>query len=245
MTGGCCSSFLGPATRSIGTTDTEYSESPFHPIVNDDDVKYLLDHVSRYLEVGPLLALSTFAGLRALADTDSGSTASASREHLVQQIEPGYFQVAGGKLTTYRRIAADVSDQVARHLGHSGKSRTKHLLLAGAGGGRSQLGPLEQRYGTQSTIVKDAIWQVRDGERLLTDDRTQLGEVIYTIEHEAVASIADFALRRTRLALLSPDHGRTDAPAIADLMGSSLGWSEAEQRHHLELYESELVAEGL
>lgn len=228
----------------IGTTDTLFSESPLHPVANDDDVKYLLDHVSRYVDVGELEALATFAGLRALANDGAEKTAEASREHVIFESEPGYFQVAGGKLTTYRRIAAGVADRVTRRLAYKSKSRTKHLLLAGAGSGR-QDDPLHARYGTRAGVVKEMLLQVRDGDRLLADHRTRLGEIIYALEHEAVLSLADFTMRRTRLALLSGDHARSDSPALAEIAGDVLGWSAEERAHQLELHEAELLAEGL
>lgn len=228
----------------IGTTDTLFSDSPLHPIANDDDVKYLLDHVSRYLDVGGLEALATFAGLRALASDGTMKTAEASREHVVSETEPGYFQVAGGKLTTYRRIAAEVADRVSRRLAHKSKSRTGQLPLAGAGGGR-QDDPLHARYGTRSGVAHEMLSSVEDGTRILTDDRTRLGEIVYALEHEALSSLADFTLRRTRLALLSPDHARADAPALAEIAGDALGWSTEERAHQLDLHEAELLAEGL
>lgn len=229
----------------IGTTDTAYSDSPLHPLTTDDDIKYLLEHVRRYLDVGPLEALAAFAGLRALADTGAQSTATASREHVIYQTEPGYWQVAGGKLTTYRRIARDVADRVARHLGHRARSRTKHVPLAGAGGGRERVNLLYERYGNRETLVREAISQVKDGHRLLSDGRTHLGEIAYAVEHEAVVGLSDFTLRRTRLALLSPDHARRDIPAIAQVMGGLAGWTEGESAHHLLQHETELRAEGL
>jgi glycerol-3-phosphate dehydrogenase len=229
----------------IGTTDTAYSDSLFHPIVNDDDVKYLLEHVSRYLQVGSISALSTFAGLRALADTGAENTASASREHLIREAAPGYFQVAGGKLTTYRRIAADVAKMVCRRLSHKRKSRTKYLALVGAGGGHRKGDTLYARYGTLSRDVREFMTQMPEGTRLLSDGRTHLGEVRYAVEREAATEISDFSLRRTRLALLSDNHARDDAVAIADVMGAVLGWSDPERLRQIDLHENELLAEGL
>jgi glycerol-3-phosphate dehydrogenase len=229
----------------IGTTDTAYSGSLFHPIVDGEDVKYLLEHVTRYLDVGPITAISSFAGLRSLADTAAETTASASREHLIREPEPGYFQIAGGKLTTYRRIAADVAKRVSRRLSHKAKGRTKHLPLAGAGGGRRPDDRLHARYGTRATEVRGVLSQTTEGHRLLSDDRTYLGEARYAVEHEAAVSLADFTMRRTRLALLSAGHSRRDAEAIAKVMAEGLDWSDTELVRQIELHEEELTAEGL
>jgi glycerol-3-phosphate dehydrogenase len=229
----------------IGTTDTAYSGSPMHPLADDDDVKYLLEHVGRYLDVGPLEALATFAGLRALADPGAENTASASREHMIKEDQPGYFQVAGGKLTTYRRIAGEVAKVVSRRLGHHGKSRTKHLLLAGAGSGHHLRAGLSRRYGTRQAQVREAIAKVPDGNELLSDGQTFLGEADYAVACEAATTLGDFTLRRTRLSLLSPDHGRSDANRIGEVMGAALSWPAGELARQLELHEAELRSEGL
>ena len=117
----------------IGTTDTEYDLDPAHPAPTPDDIEYLMRHVHQYLAIDDPQVMSSWAGLRALADTGRGSTSSASREHKVRELQPGHIQVAGGKLTEYRRIAAQVVDKTARRLGVSGKSTTGHVPLVGAG----------------------------------------------------------------------------------------------------------------
>jgi glycerol-3-phosphate dehydrogenase len=100
----------------IGTTDTPYDGDLSHPAADVADIDYLIRHVARYLDVDSFEPLSTFAGLRALADDGSGETSQASREHVIAEPRPGYVQVAGGKLTTYRRISADAASVVARRL---------------------------------------------------------------------------------------------------------------------------------
>jgi glycerol-3-phosphate dehydrogenase len=72
-----------------------------------------------------------------------------------------------------------------------------------------------------------------------------LGEVGHAVRNESAVSIGDFALRRTRLSLLTGDHGREDAIAIAEAMQVELGWSEDERDHELSVFHRELEAEGL
>ncbi len=228
----------------VGTTDTAYVDSPARPVATADDVAYLLDHIRRYLSVDTLSPVSTFAGLRALADDDADSTAEASREHVITEPQPGYLVVAGGKLTTYRRIAAEVADTVTRHLDSRSKSRTKNVLLVGAGG-KPRAGGLVNRYGSEASSVEKILGEVKKGDTLLGDGVTFLGEVGQAVRHESAVSIGDFALRRTRLSLLSRDHGRDDAAAIADAMQVELGWSESERDHQLLAFQRELEAEGL
>jgi glycerol-3-phosphate dehydrogenase len=228
----------------VGTTDTPYEDSPARPVATADDIEYLLDHVRRYLDVNNVSAISTFAGLRALADQGAESTAEASREHLITEREPGYLVVAGGKLTTYRRIAAEVADRITRLLDSRSKSRTKHVLLVGAGG-QPGSASLHHRYGSEASSVEGILADVANGHRVLGDGVTLLGEVGHAVRNESAVSIGDFALRRTRLSLLTGDHGREDAIAIAEAMQVELGWSEDERDHELSVFHRELEAEGL
>jgi glycerol-3-phosphate dehydrogenase len=95
----------------LGTTDTEYDGEPGAVSVTDADVQQVLDEAGVAVEgLGPPRA--TFCGLRVLPGGDGG-TASAKRETVFSTGPTGMVSVAGGKLTTYRRIALDALD----HLG--------------------------------------------------------------------------------------------------------------------------------
>jgi glycerol-3-phosphate dehydrogenase len=243
----------------VGTTDTPYTDDPARPAASDDDVDYLIRHVRRYLDVPPFEPVSTFAGLRALADTGGGSTARASREHVVGEPVPGYVQVAGGKLTTYRRIAAEAADRVAAFLRLDRRSATGEIPLVGTGGARPELerrlqavglpatavGPTIARYGTESETIAGLVETDPRLAAPLGDGRTTLADVVHAVRHEAAASIGDVTLRRTHLAWFSKDHARSDAPAVASVMGDELGWDAAETARRLSEHEEELAAEGL
>jgi glycerol-3-phosphate dehydrogenase len=229
----------------VGTTDTKYQGSAARPVATGDDIRYLLDHVRRYLDVDGLAPVSAFAGLRALADEDADSTAEASREHVITEQRAGYLIVAGGKLTTYRRIAAEVADRVTRSLGSKAKSRTKQVLLVGAGGDRHRWGQLSRRYGSEASTVERILEEVPNGYVVLGDGVTHLGEAVQAVRNECATSLADLTLRRTRLSLLSADHGRGDALPIAEVMQRELGWTDTERLRELEAFHSELEMEGL
>ena len=236
----------------IGTTDTPYGGDLAHPAADPSDIDYLIRHVDRYLDVGSFQPLSTFAGLRALADDGSGDTSQASREHVIAEPRPGYVQVAGGKLTTYRRISADAASLVARRLRVPVKSATKHLLLSGAGGSNPIVPGVDdgtrtryRRYGGNANEIAAITASRPELDVVLADNRTILAEVVHACRRESAVSISDVTLRRTRLGWLSLDHGRKDQHAIAAVMAGELGWSEAEINRQIEAHEAELAAEGL
>jgi glycerol-3-phosphate dehydrogenase len=92
----------------LGTTDEAYEGDPDAIEVTAADEDKILTEAARALEPGVLARraiLARFAGLRVLP-VRKGRTASARRETTIQRDPGGLVTVAGGKLTTYRRIAA-------------------------------------------------------------------------------------------------------------------------------------------
>jgi glycerol-3-phosphate dehydrogenase len=104
----------------IGTTDTDYAGDPDTPGVEPADVRYLLDVVNRSFPSAKLRAddvTSTWAGLRPLIADRRGRPSDISRAHEIHMTEPGWLDVAGGKLTTYRLMAKQTLDRVVELLG--------------------------------------------------------------------------------------------------------------------------------
>jgi glycerol-3-phosphate dehydrogenase len=94
----------------LGTTDTPYEGEPgaVEPVEADVDTILAEASVALTGEVATWdNVLSAFAGLRVLPLT-TGDTADAPREHVIRVGSAGMISVAGGKLTTHRRIALDV-----------------------------------------------------------------------------------------------------------------------------------------
>lgn len=118
----------------IGTTDTITDESPDSLTVTPMEIDYLLQGFNHYF-TSPLEAtdvLGTFAGLRPLMRSRPGKPSSLSREYRIVESPTGLISVAGGKYTTYRRMAEVITDTIARRLGRRGPCRTRHFRLDGA-----------------------------------------------------------------------------------------------------------------
>lgn len=243
----------------VGTTDTPYTGDRTHPITEQEDHDYLVRHLRRYLDVGSVEPITAFAGLRALGDAVDGSTAGASREHVVAQPVPGYVQVAGGKLTTYRRIAAEAADAVAGALGVDVRSPTASVPLLGSGFDRRALSDRLSRAGAAPEVIEptidrnggdvERIARLMESDPVLTaplgDGRSSLADAVHAARHEGASRISDVTLRRTHLAWLTHDHGRGDVERIADVMAAELGWSAGERAAAVAAHERELAAEGL
>ncbi len=111
----------------IGTTDTDYSESLEDLAATKEDVVYLLKAANAYFPGNPLSeedVISTWAGVRPLVseptDDDEPSESSISREHAIRVDSNGLITIAGGKLTTYRRMAKEVVQHAVDQLNKNG-----------------------------------------------------------------------------------------------------------------------------
>lgn len=106
----------------LGTTDTDYDGSLEQVPTDDEDVAYVLDVTNRTFppaRLQPSDVVSHWAGVRPLIATGrekEGSPSNTSRQHRIRMPEPGWIDVAGGKLTTYRLMAEQTVDLIGRHL---------------------------------------------------------------------------------------------------------------------------------
>jgi glycerol-3-phosphate dehydrogenase len=120
----------------IGTTDTDYHGAPEDVAVDASDISYVLRTVNEFF---PSVALresdivSSWAGLRPLVAKPDGSPSDISRAHEISSPQPGWWDITGGKLTTYRLMAEQAVDKVVRHLGADApacRTATEPLLPA-------------------------------------------------------------------------------------------------------------------
>ncbi|MFI6481745.1 FAD-dependent oxidoreductase [Nonomuraea sp. NPDC050663] len=229
----------------VGTTDTPWPAAPGEVAATSADVDYLLGQVNRLLArpIRRADVLSTYAGVRPLVSARSaaGSTAAISREHVVTEQAPGVFAVAGGKLTTYRVMAADAVNAAFRDE-EVAPSQTHRLPLLGAawyaatragadrlaerhGLGSAAVGHLLRRYGDETEELLDQARAVPGLlEPLAGAPRHLRAEVVWSVRHEKARRLADVLVRRLRVATETPDRGEAAAAAAAGLMAAELGW---------------------
>lgn len=107
----------------IGTTDLRTDESPDDVRASEAEIAYLLRAANSYFPTAAITSddvVETWAGIRPLAAAPTGARPSSiSREHRIARSTAGLIVVTGGKLTTYRAMAAEVVDLVQRELGRT------------------------------------------------------------------------------------------------------------------------------
>jgi len=248
----------------IGTTDTDTSEAPDALSVTAHEIVYLLRSAnSRFpsarLSVDDVRA--TWAGLRPLVvDRDRRSASSRSREHAIVQGSGGMLTVAGGKLTTYRSMAAQVVDQAMRELLHRdvrprhAEARTDEEPLPG--GEAADLSQFRERglelgipaptvdhllrhYGTEAAGIFNLGGADRGLLRQLLPPHPSIeAEVVHAVRRELAQTVEDVLVRRFHLYYEHPDQGASAAHRVAELMGEELGWDAARVVEEAERYQT-------
>ena len=227
----------------VGTTDTPVNEVSFEPHPLDNEIDFLLEHTARYLTKDPTEddILSAFAGIRPLVSrSPEDDTAAISRDHTIHISRSGLLTIAGGKWTTYRKMAEDTIDQAATLGALEEKiSITKTLRLHGYHQNASQFRELAH-YGADAPLVRDLLRSdTRFDEPLHEDSTVKTGEVIWAARHEMARTVEDFLSRRTRSLLLGAETAIAMAPRVAELMAEELArddnWIQNEVRAFEEL----------
>ncbi len=185
----------------LGTTDTAHDGEPEDARVTDEDVQQVLDEASVAID-GLGAPRAAFYGLRVLPGGD-GETANARRETVYSTGPTGMVSVAGGKLTTYRKIALDALD----HLGVRGLSKTPRPLPGAAGLDRVAW-PVELDARTRThllrlygSLVTEVLADAREDPTLLeplVPGRPDLrAQDAYARSHEWARTDEDVLRRRT------------------------------------------------
>jgi glycerol-3-phosphate dehydrogenase len=218
----------------VGTTDTPTGRPSAEPHPSRAELRYLLDHAGRYLSKKPRPedVLSVFAGLRPLVVDPGGNgsdTSDLSRGHALRASRRGLVTVAGGKWTTYRRMAEDAVDRAAEVAGlHARPSPTKTLRLHGWHAAPERaLGPFA-RYGADAPALRRLTTERPAlAERLHPDLPYRKAEVVWAARREMARTLEDVLARRTRALLLDARAAAEAAPETACLLASELGRDEA------------------
>ncbi|MDH3708187.1 MAG: glycerol-3-phosphate dehydrogenase/oxidase, partial [Acidimicrobiia bacterium] len=180
----------------LGTTDTDYDGPLDDPQCTPADIDYLLDGFNHWFTT-PLTrgqVTGTWAGLRPLVNNASSDrTADLSRRHSVSTAASGVVTVTGGKLTTYREMAADAVDAMVATLAdpprRTRRSRTARLALRGATAGDPD-DHLYGRYGSEAAAIRQLVADDPDlGAPLVPGLPYLRAEAVYAVRDEMAVTI--------------------------------------------------------
>jgi len=197
----------------LGTTDTLYEGEPGAVAAERADVDLVLAEAAGALQdpvVRPEHIRAVFAGLRVLPQSGR-ETARARRETVYLRDSSGLLTVAGGKLTTYRRIALDALEHLRPDLGLHRVDR-QPWPLPGAEGLEHVSLPVEVSpalrshllglYGSLAPeVLEPALADPTLLEPLTPEAPDIAAQAVYAAEREWARSPEDVLRRRTTLAL--------------------------------------------
>jgi glycerol-3-phosphate dehydrogenase len=202
----------------------------------EEEIDFVLKEAGKYLTRPPTRedVLSVFAGLRPLiSETGSKETSAISRNHSILVSRSGLITIAGGKWTTFRKMAEDVIDKALIVGGFEEiPCKTVDLKLHGYLEGADPLDPWST-YGTDGAKIKALIKEDPSLDQFLHPKLPYLkGEIIWAVRHEMARSVEDCLSRRTRSLLLDAKVAVEIAPIVASLMARELrkdkAWEEAQ-----------------
>ena len=102
----------------IGTTDQDHKGDPGKPEISDEETDYLLRAVSEYFRKPVTRAQLKWAysGIRPLYDDGASKAQEATRDYVLKLDKPEgqapLLSVFGGKITTARKLAESVMDEI-------------------------------------------------------------------------------------------------------------------------------------
>lgn len=242
----------------IGTTDTDFDGDPNRIDVTRSDVEYLLTAANHHFPkqaLKPEDVISAWAGLRPLIKVEAEAASDVPREHKLYR-DGRMITVAGGKLTTYRRMAAETVDAAVKAVNiKCPGSSTGKAKLPGARGLDTDLDALAAQlakdadlpedvahrlvnvYGARSTeIAERAKAEPSLKERVTPDRDVIMAEVVHAVERELALTVEDVLVRRTSLSLTAEDQALNAAERVAEVMGERLGWTLPQRQRNVEQY---------
>ena len=253
----------------VGTSDLPI-ENPDEALCTEEEVDYFLEMIKT---VFPDIIVTRdqivfrFSGVRPLEYSAEKTTGQISRDHTIQVLSGVWtgqnypiYSLVGGKWTSFRAFAEQVTDKSLAYLGMKRKVSTHDLKI---GGGKNyerreedrkeklqgiaawtnlpleRLEELYQRYGTR---VEEMAMFIADSNNTSLDSLPSYsyGEIVFLAQKEKVVHLDDLVLRRTHIAKL----GLLTASLLvelADILAEALDWSD-KQRDAEMLRTSQLLA---
>jgi glycerol-3-phosphate dehydrogenase len=241
----------------IGTSDIPV-DHPDDAHCTDEEVDYFLEMTNRVfpsLELTRQHIVFQFSGIRPLPHSSAKLTSQISRDHSIEVLSGDWtnlrfpvYSLVGGKWTSFRALAEQVTDKALTHIGRPRTKDTRALPIGGGRGyprdadelkrqieslsawtgvTRERLKTLFERYGTRAESIATFMNGGTDFIIRSMPDYSRR-ELTFLLQHEKICHLDDFVLRRSMLAILGR-LTREMVDELAGVFGNALGW-DAEQK---------------
>ncbi len=242
----------------VGTTDTDFAGDYDRVVADAADVDYVIaaaQHAFPGASLQKSDVISTYAGLRPLVLQQGKSASKTSREHEIWTTPSGLVTIAGGKLTTYRSMAEELVNLVAKRLrsefnvASRQPCATARMPLVEASGGASPNGlppdvieHLNHAHGPEmNRVVEIANRDPRLSQPIVDGLPYIWAEVPYAVEQEMAVTASDILERRLHILNEARDMGLSIAPEVAARLGDFLDWDKGEVDRELREYQEQVA----
>ncbi|WP_104082452.1 glycerol-3-phosphate dehydrogenase/oxidase [Cryobacterium sp. Y11] len=249
----------------VGTTDLEHDMSK--PVrCTEDEIDYFFDlvaHVFPTVKVDRSHIVFRFAGVRPLPRHDDEAPGFVSRDYRIESrplpragvADGTLLSLVGGKWTTFRALAENLSTDILKLLGLPRTVSTEGLAIGGGRNfpvtdaahqvwvtahgdevGADRAEALLARYGTRASEVIDFMTDptAQTDAPLQHDPAYTRREIEFLASTESVVRLIDVLLRRTSMAFV----GSVTTPLIeevARVVAPVLGWDAGRLAEEIEL----------
>ena len=246
----------------IGTSDIKI-DHPDEARCTDEEVDYFIEMIAR---VFPSIKLTRehivfrFTGVRPLPGSNAKTTGQVSRDHHIEVLSGDWtnlnfpvYSLVGGKWTSFRAFAEQVTDKVLQFLGvvrnksthnlpigggrgypRNDEERVKYLngLAAWTGLSRERLETLYERYGTRAETIAEYMKRGTDSPLKSLPEYSKR-EIMFLAQYEKVIHLDDIFLRRTMIGMLGKLN-RDILLEVADILEETLAWSMERKNSEVE-----------
>ncbi|WP_111221009.1 glycerol-3-phosphate dehydrogenase/oxidase [Rhizobium tumorigenes] len=259
--------YLGLAL--VGSTDIP-ADNPDSVVSDPQEIDYMINSL-RGLLPGMTFDHSqivyAYSGIRPLPASNASIPGLISRDHSAPVAEPDtgrpfpIISLIGGKWTTFRGFAEEVTDTILKRMGASRKTTTRAMPI---GGGKDfpttataraewlkresaetgldipRLDQLLTRYGTKAREIARHRGKWTDRDRLPDSTDHSLAEIDYILQNEGVEHLSDIVMRRTTLAITG-SLTLNDLQRIAADVAVMRGWDETRVSAEIEAVTTQLA----
>ncbi|MFT7421312.1 MAG: glycerol-3-phosphate dehydrogenase [Arcticibacterium sp.] len=245
---------------TVGTTDTAYEDMSKEPLLESEEVDYLLETVNPFVEKDLTRKdiVSGFAGVRPLLaprNIRRTETKALLRDHEVEHMPASnLLSLLGGKWTTYRVMAKDCMDYADMLFNRNDNSCTtaNHMLVGAQNEAFDSEVFIEEVSKRFSKETADHLYE-NYGDLalevlLLVDEDAELGdkiheefpflmaEVFFAVKYGMASKLRDFFARRIRMEILDWRATMSVVDKVAAIFQKELGWSNEESAANLKEY---------
>ena len=216
----------------VGTTDTDFTDSPDNCRETQNDVDYVMRSVSHnFPKCGLKNAdiVSVFSGVRPLVLADDGDESATSRDFEIYDEQDGIYSIGGGKLTSYRAMAETMVNKICKKFQRH--ERCKTAIVSFPGGAEinfekyqnlmssEMFQSIVNRYGSRAELIfRKIIENSEKSKPIFEDFAICVAELEFSIEFEHTKTAEDFLFRRTRIGLFSPKKVDIIAKKITEIL---------------------------